>query len=115
VSTRGERFGLFVFLSQKDSAFKAYPIYLDKHIELLPATGIEKVSSGVFVTACGKGYWPCKKGELPQVSIKGEAIRYFKTESASSYFYWDKKAMNKDLILCPAEGALLFFLKTISL
>lgn len=56
VSTGDERFGLFVFLSQKNAAFKAHPIYLDKNAEFLPAIGIEKVGSGVYVTACGKGY-----------------------------------------------------------
>jgi hypothetical protein len=92
VSVKGERFGLFAYLSQTNSAFKLYRVYVNKHVKELPAMGIEKVLSGKYMTACGKGYWSCKKGETPQIVIEGEAIHYFKTESASSYFYWDKKA-----------------------
>ena len=58
---------------------------------MIHAMGIEKVSHGRYKTACGKGYWDCKKGEPSEIVIEHDAINYFKTESANSYFYWDAK------------------------
>jgi hypothetical protein len=53
--------------------------------------GIAKVSPGKYKTACGKGYWECKTGELPEIAIRHDSINYFKTESASSYIYWSER------------------------
>lgn len=92
MSLRGRGLGLFVFLSRKDRTLKVYTLDIIKDAALLRAMGIARVLPGQYRTACGKGYWACKKGEVPDVSIKHDAIDYFKTESASSYFYWDEHA-----------------------
>lgn len=91
VSLRGRGIGIFVFLSQKNHTFRSYSINVMKDIAFLRAMGIAKVLPGQYKTACGKGYWECAKNEVPEISIKHDAIEYFKTESASSYFYWDEQ------------------------
>jgi hypothetical protein len=92
VSRRGQGLGLFVFLSQKDNTFKPYSIDVIKDVSFVRAMGIARILPGRYKTACGKGYWDCKKGEAPEISIEHDAIDYFKTESANSYFYWNKQA-----------------------
>lgn len=87
----GTGFGLFAFLYQKDHSFKIYQLDEMKDANLIRAMGIKKVSPNSYKTACGKGYWDCQKDEVPEITIKNEAIDYFKTESANSFFYWDVK------------------------
>lgn len=92
VPVRGEGIGLFVFLSQKDNTLKAYRVDVIKDALSINAMGIRRVSSGQYKTACGKGYWDCGKGEVPEIRVEHDAVDYFKTESANSFFYWDKQA-----------------------
>lgn len=91
ISERGYGLGLFAFLSQKGHTFKVYKLDEIKDTSILQVMGIAKVSPGRYKTACGKGYWDCKKSEPSELSIKYDAIDFFKVESANSYFYWDKK------------------------
>lgn len=88
----GSGFGVFAFIYQKDHSFKIYQLDEMKDVKLIQAMGIKKVSPGTYKTACGKGYWDCQKDEVPEITIKNEAIDYFKTESANSFFYWDNKS-----------------------
>lgn len=91
-------FGVFAFVYQKDHSFKIYQLDEMKDINLIQAMGIKKVPPGTYKTACGKGYWDCQKDEVPEINIKNEAIDYFKTESANSFFYWDVKTKFFDRI-----------------
>lgn len=91
VRNDGSEIGLFAFVSQMDKTFKSYLLAETKDIRLIHAMGIRKVSSGLYKTACGKGYWVCGNGEVPEISIQHDSIDYFKIESANSYFYWDQK------------------------
>lgn len=88
VSRNGKRAGLYVFLSVS-TGFKVYALDARNSTELLPAMGIAKVIPGKYKTACGKGYWSCKKKEPSELLVQHDAVEYFKSESASSYFYWD--------------------------
>lgn len=85
----GAGIGLFVFISTGKDKFKTYLLDEMKDPDSVHSKGIRKVSPGIYKTACGKGYWPCGKDEVPEISIRYDAIDYFKTESASSYIYWD--------------------------
>jgi hypothetical protein len=87
----GSGFGVFAFVYQKDHSFKTYQLDEMKDVKLMRAMGIKKVSTGIYKTACGKGYWDCQKDEMPEITINNEAIDYFKTESANSFFYFDIK------------------------
>lgn len=86
----GSGLGLFAFVSQADRIFKPYLLDEIKDMRFIHAMGIMKVSQGLYKTACGKGYWACGPNEVPEILITNDAIDYFKTESANSYFYWDK-------------------------
>ena len=86
----GSGFGVFAFVCQKDRSFKMYQLDEMKDMKLFQGMGIKKVSPGTYKTACGKGYWSCQQDEVPEMTIKSDAIDYFKTESANSFFYWDK-------------------------
>lgn len=88
----GTGFGVFAFVSQKGNSFKIYQLDEMKDAKFIQAMGIKKAAPGSYKTACGKGYWDCQKDEVPEITIKNEAIDYFKTESANSFFYWDNKA-----------------------
>lgn len=88
----GTGFGVFAFVSQKGHSFKIYQLDEMKDGRLVQAMGIKKAAPGSYKTACGKGYWDCQKDEAPEIIIKNEAIDYFKTESANSFFYWDNKS-----------------------
>lgn len=92
VSVEGRGLALFAFLSQANHTFKLYKLDTIKDTSSLRAMGVASVRPGTYKTACGKGYWKCKKGEVPEMTIRLDAINYFKTESANSYFYWDAKA-----------------------
>jgi hypothetical protein len=94
VSRRYREIGLFVFLSNKNGAYKTYQLDAVKDEKFLQIIGVTTVLPGVYRTACGKGYWACKKDESSDVLIKHSAISYFKIESAASYFYWDERSGN---------------------
>jgi hypothetical protein len=53
--------------------------------------GITLAKPGRYKTACGKGYWECKKGEPEVLVLTRPAINYFRYESASSIVYWNSK------------------------
>lgn len=86
--------GLFVFLSQGTG--KVRTILLDNHPkDANPQTmGLGLVQKGAHKTACGKGYWECKRGEPAVLHLKNTGIEYFVYESSSSIFYWNQ-ATNK--------------------
>ena len=85
---------LVAFISQPNGKFKTYILETIKDYRLIRAMGIKKVSPGSYVTACGKGYWTCRQDESQTIYIGTVAIDFFKTESANSFFYWDKNINN---------------------
>jgi len=91
VSRNGRRAGVYVFLSE-NGGFKPYALDVRNSNDILPAMGVTKVAAGRYKTACGKGYWACKKSEPSELLLQNDAVEYFKTESASSYFYWNKRS-----------------------
>jgi hypothetical protein len=93
VRADGSALGFFGFVSDKNHAVKTYLLDEMKGAGAIHAMGIKKVSPGLYKTACGKGYWTCRKpDEVPEIKIQHDAIDYFKTESANSFFYWDVQA-----------------------
>jgi hypothetical protein len=66
---------------------------LDKLTESdLSIMGIKKTLPGKYVTACGKGYFECSNGDLPEIEISSDSIEFFKNEGASSLFYWNNES-----------------------
>jgi len=89
VNDKKNKMGLFVILGRSKTAS---PLLLDvMEISHIQAMGIELAEPGEYETACGKGYFECKKGEPKVLKLKLPAINYFKEGSVSSFFYWDRK------------------------
>ena len=92
VRTKGDGMGLFVFISQKDHKFQTFLLDEIREKDFIQVMGISKIKPGRYKTACGKGYWECRNGEVPEILIKNDSLDYFKFESANSYFFWDEKS-----------------------
>jgi len=92
IRTRSVGWGLFVFLSQKDGKTKTIQLQERKRDGNPQRFGIKLVPPGKYKTACGKGYWECKKGEPEIVELSNPAFEFFLYESSSSIYFWDKKA-----------------------
>ena len=87
VNDKENKMGLFVTLSSRKNA---QPLLLEEmddknQVEVM---GLDIAKAGVYKTACGKGYWKCKKGEPPELKLRRAAIDFFRFESANSYFVW---------------------------
>jgi hypothetical protein len=93
-STDGKAFGLFVF---PGSGGKPMALEQSSETSLLEGMGIGSIKPGKYKTACGKGYFDCSGAEPKEIVLLNDAIDYFKTESANSYFVWEpkKKAFNR--------------------
>jgi hypothetical protein len=97
INDEESKIGLMVTLS---SAGKAEPLLLEAINEkrMIEVMGIEVAKPGTYETACGKGYWDCKKNELKQVLLIRPAIDFFRHESANSYFLWNTNSKRFDRI-----------------
>jgi hypothetical protein len=90
VNDNGDKFALFAFLSQNGSEFKTFQLTDHREIAYIKVMGIEVVQPGKYKTACGKGFVDCGKGDSEEIILLNAGINYFKKESASMYFFWDK-------------------------
>ncbi len=54
------------------------------------AMGVDVAKPQKLQTVCGRGYFECSEDEPEEIDLKLPGIWYFKLESASSIFYWDK-------------------------
>ena len=94
-STKFSGEGLLVRLSDKQKGFRwlvlATTDWGKEYPKVNLSMGINIVEPGQYKTACGKGYYECKKGEPEVLKLKLPAIDYFKFESANSFFFWDDK------------------------
>lgn len=81
--------GLFVILGRNSNI----PILLDESEDKMSiiSMGVDVANPDIYKTACGKGYWKCEKNEPEVINLKLPAINFFQTESANSFFYWDRK------------------------
>ncbi len=89
VNDKENRMGLFVQLSKQPRKKIQLTEFEDK--SWLKVMGVRIALPGKYKTACGKGYWACKKGEPESLNLKLPAIDYFQEGSANSFFIWDKK------------------------
>jgi hypothetical protein len=90
INDKENKMGLFVTLSSQE---RANPLLLEAIADkqTIEVMGIEVAKPGTYKTACGKGYWACKKGEPAVLKLDFPAIDFFRFESANSYFIWDTK------------------------
>jgi hypothetical protein len=89
INAKENKMGLFVELgSHHGKKIRLDEIDGKSWIDVI---GITVAKPGKYKTACGKGYWDCKKDEPEALNLKLPAIDYFKEGSANSFFIWDKK------------------------
>lgn len=89
VSDSHNAMGLFVILSSSDNNPFLLNQIPDKR--MIQVIGIALAKPGKYKTACGKGYFPCAKGEPAEIYLRTAGINYFKEGSANSFFVWDRK------------------------
>ena len=82
---------LFVSVSDPISNYKIIQLDKGSFKSGVIFMGIGEAKLGKYATACGKGYWECGKGELPELELPLPGIDYYQFESASSTFYWSKE------------------------
>ena len=90
INNKENTIGLFVSLSSQGKKSVLLETIEDK--KNIIGMGIKAAKPGKYKTACGKGYWDCKKGEPAQLNLKMSAIDLFQYESANSFFVWNNKA-----------------------
>lgn len=87
--------GLFVRLSDKQKGFRWVELDVINWGREYPkvdlSMGVDVAKPGNYKTACGKGYFECKKGEPQVLKLRRPAIDYFRFESDNSFFVWDEK------------------------
>jgi len=87
INERGKQMGFFICLTTATGCDWLRLEVMD--IAFLDVIGIAKVKPGDYETACGKGYWECRKDEPEKLKTKRDAVEFFKDESASSVYVYD--------------------------
>jgi hypothetical protein len=90
INDKENKMGLFVTLASERNESALLLETTDKNE--IRNMGIKAVKPGQYKTACGKGYWKCKKEEPEILNLKQSPIDFFLSEGANSYFIWDRKA-----------------------
>jgi hypothetical protein len=89
INDKENKMGLFVTLFSQGK--KSILLETIKDKKNIIGMGIKSAKSGKYKTACGKGYWDCKKGEPAELNLRMPAMDLFQYESANSFFVWDSK------------------------
>ena len=83
--------GLFVALGSPNGSRRWARLEQDRKSDV-HSLGVTLVEPGQYKTACGKGYWACKRDEPELLDLKSAAFAFFQFESASSIFWWDQRS-----------------------
>jgi hypothetical protein len=88
VHDKENKMGILVTLS---SLAKTGPLLIAANNDkrAIQTIGIKVAKPGEYKTACGKGYYDCKKDEPEQIRFDRPGIDFFKYESANMYFLWN--------------------------
>jgi len=84
--------GVFMYLSRGEKAATWRQVFRVGGDKEPQNYGISLAPPGRYKTACGKGYWECKKGEPEILVLNRPGVNYFRYESASSIIYWNSRA-----------------------
>ena len=87
----GHGFGLFAFMGTSNGSPRVVALERDPKSEA-QGFGVALVEPGRYKTACGKGYWECARDEPEVLNLKLPSVEFFKFESASSVFWWDRRS-----------------------
>lgn len=97
VNEKENKIGLSVILS---TLGKVSPLLIETNNDkrAIESRGIKVAKPGKYETACGKGYYDCKKGEPKHIQLDHPGIDFFKYESANMYFIWNSTKKTFDEI-----------------
>ena len=90
LTQKGSQWALFVNLYSKSGKPRIIKLMEDNSNTPPQNMGISVVSPGKYKTACGKGYWSCKKEEPSELKLSLHAINLYMFESSNSFFWWEK-------------------------
>ncbi|MBT9096465.1 hypothetical protein KFZ76_01920 [Methylovulum psychrotolerans] len=92
-----KNWGVFAFLNQGGGQYRT--IELDRFIiaEIHPQmVELHALKNDVYETACGKGYWKCRKNEPAKVTIKNDGFAYGPSgQGGSKIVFWRKDRFKK--------------------
>lgn len=88
VERKSRKLGLFVWWGKTKS--RPSEVHKEERSDAISEMGVRLIRPGDQKSACGKGYFECRNSP-EKLSLKFDAVEYFKTESASSVFHWDHK------------------------
>jgi len=87
--TDSERWGLFVFLSDKASTGTRL-IRLRTHVEGAPAQwhAVAVVPPGEYLTTCGTGVTDCEKGDERSIKLQNAGFKFMVLGKTATTYYW---------------------------
>jgi hypothetical protein len=90
LAQKGSKWALFVNLNLNSGKPRIIKLEEDSSNTPPQNMGVSLVSPGRYKTACGKGYWNCKKGEPSELNLNLHAINLYMSEGSNSFFWWEK-------------------------
>lgn len=88
---KGENSVVCIYTSERDepTAGKKYADRINAWFRM--NWGIRVAPAGRHKTACGKGYFDCRKGEPKEINMENQGIDFFHHDAGGNkFFYWDK-------------------------
>jgi hypothetical protein len=92
LAPKGSKWALFVNLNLESGRPRIIKVEEDNSNTPPQNMGVSVVSPGKYNTACGKGYWSCKKEEPSELKLNLHAIDLYMFEGSNSFFWWEKNA-----------------------
>jgi len=89
LSDMGTEWSLCVFLNRNGG--QSDVVELDSGRGPAQFYGIAVAVPDEYLTACGKGYWPCATDEPPQLDLSLPALNFYVFESANAFFWWNSE------------------------
>ena len=83
IRERPAAWGIFMYLSDNEKGPTWRQVFRVDGDKEPQDFGITLAPPGRYKTACGKGYWECKKGEPEVLVLTRPGINYFRYESSS--------------------------------
>jgi hypothetical protein len=90
LAPKGSKWALFVNLNLNSGKPRIIKLEEDNSNTPPQNMGVSFVRPGRYKTACGKGYWNCKKGEPSELKLNLHAINLYMFEGSNSFFWWEK-------------------------
>ncbi|MDM7925067.1 MAG: hypothetical protein QUS35_03520 [bacterium] len=91
------RYGLFVVPGSGGRILKIEEMPLSRRDRKIRA-GLSLVKPGLYLTACGRGFWDCGPDEPAELELTRNGIYFFIFEGSCSIYYWNDHTLRYDRI-----------------